>query len=705
MLGIRIGIVAALVCAAPGAAGAAAEAPLADAVMRQDHEAVRTLLAAGADLDAPRGDGMTALHWAARHGDLPTARRLLAADADVEAVTRLGRHTPLHVAGRAGHAPVVAALLDHGADAEALTSAGAAPLHFAAQSGSAGAVEALLARGADPDAREARWGQTPLMFAAGAARTEVVAPLLRWGADPGLTATVVNIAARDASDRADSRQRRARLVAERAGRSAGRRLAAASTWLRSGTANRAGRSAGRRLAAASAWLQSGTAERTGGTTGRSRVAGSAEPHSETAERATGRRRVAGSAASRSGVAERAGGTTGRSRVAGSAGPRTEAAERAGRTAERRRAAGARWRRTGSARPRPAVPAPRRRPASPRPAPADETDRQEEPEPLGYADLVGTHGGLTALLLAARDGHADTAAALIAGGADVNQVSAADGTSPLLIAAINGHFDLALRLLKSGADPRLASGAGATPLYGVLNMQWAPKARHPQPTDHLQQAASYLDVMRALIEAGADVNARLEKSLWYTTYNRDLLGVDRTGATAFWRAAYALDVEAMKLLLEYGADSRLPTVTTPVRRLPAHPDPSGLRPVPLGGPAVSPLLAAAGVGHGQGYAGNSHRHVPGGWLPAVRFLVEEVGLDVHFRDHNGYNAVHHAAARGDNALIRYLVDRGVDVTQVSRRGQTTVDMANGPVQRIQPYPDTIALLESLGAKNNHRCLSC
>jgi len=46
-----------------------------------------------------------------------------------------------------------------------------------------------------------------------------------------------------------------------------------------------------------------------------------------------------------------------------------------------------------------------------------------------------------------------------------------------------------------------------------------------------------------------------------------------------------------------------------------------------------------------------------------------------------------------------------VTQVSRRGQTTVDMANGPVQRIQPFPETIALLERLGAKNNHRCLSC
>ena len=616
MPGIRIGVLATLLCATAGAAGAAVDAPLADAAMRRDHEAVRTLLAAGADPDAPLGDGMTALHWAARHGDLRTARRLLAAGADREAVTRLGRHTPLHVAGRASHAPMVAALLAAGADAEARTSAGAAPLHFAAQSGSAAAVEALLAHGADPDVREPRWGQTPLMFAAGGARTEVVAPLLRWGADPGITATVVDISARNESDLADSRRRRARAAAERTGR---------------------------------------TAER--------------------------------------------------GQAAGSAGPRSDAAERAGRPAERRFATAPRSRRPGPDRRRAATPSPYRQPATPRPAPAAETDQQEEPEPLGYADLVGTHGGLTALLLAARDGHADTAAALLAGGADINQTSAADGTSPLLVAAINGHFDLALRFLDAGADPRLASAAGATPLYGVLNMQWAPKARHPQPTDHLQQAASYLDVMRALLKAGADVNARLEKSLWYTTYNRDLLGVDRTGATAFWRAAYALDIEAMKLLLAYGADPRLPTVTTPVRRLPAHPDPSGLRPVPLGGPAVSPLLAAAGVGHGQGYAGNSHRHVPGGWLPAVRFLVEDVGLDVHFRDHNGYNAVHHAAARGDNALIRYLVDRGVDVTQVSRRGQTTVDMANGPVQRIQPFPDTIALLESLGAKNNHRCLSC
>ena len=76
-----------------------------------------------------------------------------------------------------------------------------------------------------------------------------------------------------------------------------------------------------------------------------------------------------------------------------------------------------------------------------------------------------------------------------------------------------------------------------------------------------------------------------------------------------------------------------------------------------------------------------------------------------RDLNAYTPLHHAAARGDNELIRYLIDRGADVMVVSRRGQTAVDMANGPVQRIQPFPETVALLESLGAVNNHRCVSC
>jgi hypothetical protein len=135
------------------------------------------------------------------------------------------------------------------------------------------------------------------------------------------------------------------------------------------------------------------------------------------------------------------------------------------------------------------------------------------------------------------------------------------------------------------------------------------------------------------------------------------------------------------------------------------DLSGVPPIPVGGPHIHPIHAASGVGYGQSFAGNAHRHVPGNWLAAVRFLVEECGAEVNVRDANAYTALHHAASRGDSELILFLVEHGADVTVVSRRGQTTADMANGPIQRLQPFPATVALLEELGSKNNHKCLSC
>ena len=561
---------------------AAVRAEVADAAMKGDLTTLKMLLARRADVNAPQGDGMTALHWAARRNQTDAASLLLEAGADTKAVTRIGGYTPLHLAAQEGADGVMRLLLARGAQAGAVTTTGAVPLHFAAASGNVATISLLLDAGADPNAREPQWGQTPLMFAAGNGRAEAVTRLAAGGADVAVTAKVVDISARNREDSAESRARNARIAAIQKQRAAERAAA-----------------------------------------GLSPIAGAAPR-----------------------------------------GPRAAA----------------------------------------------DNDAGNEPEPLGYADLVGAQGGLTALLLASRDGHADAAFALIDSGANINQVSTADRTSPILMATINGHFDLARRLLDRGADVRLVSDGGATPLYGVLNMQWAPKARHPQPADYMQQQTGYLELAEAFLKAGADVNARLAKSLWYTTYNRDLLGVDRTGATAFWLAAYTLDLPAMKLLLKYGADPNIRTAKVPERYEEGGPDPdapdkSGLPPVPWGGPAVAPIHAASGVGYGLGFAGNTHRHAPDGWVPAVKFLVEELGADVNARDHNGYTPLHHAAARGDNDLIRYLVSKGADPKALARTGQSTVDLANGPVQRIQPYPETIALLESLGAVNHHRCVSC
>ena len=325
----------------------------------------------------------------------------------------------------------------------------------------------------------------------------------------------------------------------------------------------------------------------------------------------------------------------------------------------------------------------------------------------YADLVGTMGGTTALIHAVREGHLETVGVLLDHGADINQPSAGDQTTPLLSAIINGYFDLALELLKHGADPRLASTAGTTPLFSVINTRWAPKARYPQQEAHKQQQATHLEVMEALLRSGANPNARLTKHLWFMEYTFSHLGIDTSGATPFWRATHALDVPAMKLLVEYGADPGIPTTKGQDRRSRGGggEDPSGLPPVPFGGPAVHPIHVAAGHGYGTGYAGYSHRHAPDAWLTTVKYLVEEHGADVNARDHNGYSPVHNAASRCDIEMIHYLVDKGADVMVVSRRGQTTVDMANGPQQRIQPFPEAMSLLESLGAINNHNCVSC
>ncbi len=586
--------IAAASTASAASSASPAPSPVADAAMRNAVDAVRSLLKQGADVNAAQGDGMTALHWAAKHGNVAMGKMLIYAGANLEATTRLGDYTPLHMAAKAGHAAVASALLEAGSDANATTTTGGAtPLHFAAASGSANTVAVLLDHHADVDARETQWGQTPLMFAAAYNRVEALKALLQRGADAAITATVVDIAAREELDRADQR-RRSRLLSSLRG--------AGASDQREADRSRGG------------------AQQRNPRTGRQR------PNQDTAF----------------------------------------------------------------------VP------------PELRLSGTTEIDPLSYADLVGRHGGLTALLLAAREGHVEAVLALLDGGADINQGSAADRTSPLLIAAINGYFDLALLLLERGADPTLASEAGATPLYTTLNTEWGPKSRHPQPTVYRQQQVSYLELMEALLEAGADPNASLTRPLWYTTYNNDLLRVERTGATPFWRGAYATDVTAMKLLVAYGADPNTPTKKAPRRRFrrgQEREDRSGLPPVPVGGPAIYPIHAASGAGYGEGYAANSHRHVVDGWLPAVKYLVEVHGADVNARDHNGYSPVHHAAARGDNELITYLVEKGADVTLVSRRGQTTADMANGPVQRIRPFPETVALLERLGSKNNHNCVSC
>src|SRR5438105_5572224 len=110
-------------------------------------------------------------------------------------------------------------------------------------------------------------------------------------------------------------------------------------------------------------------------------------------------------------------------------------------------------------------------------------------------------------------------------------------------------------------------------------------------------------MQKLLDAGANPNARLKKHLWYMEYTFSRLGWDTWGATPFLRAAHALDIDAMKLLLEYGADASIPTKRPPESGYRGDSgagdddkvDHSGLPPVPVGGPGIYPIHVATGFG--------------------------------------------------------------------------------------------------------------
>jgi ankyrin repeat protein len=657
--GLRINVLGALFVTLLMTAGAP-ESPVADAAQSGNVETVRVLLRQGADVNAAQGDGMSALHWASMTGNSEMAGILLYAGANPESTTRLGGFTALHLASKAGYEGVVRVLVEGGADLAAVTGTGVTALHYAGASGRAEAVSVLLAHGAEVDVREGTNELTPLMWATASNRLRAMEVLLAGGADPSLTSRTVDYAALASLDNPD-RQRRERLVVAQ-------RALDEGVDAPPSAAGRGGRGG---PPPAQAAPQRGRGQQP------AQVAQeAAEEEAQGDEEATSEEETADE------------------RAAEDEGDDEDEAETSRESDEddplitqapgQQAVAGGRGGGGGA-------------PGAPR--------------PLSYDQLVGLEGGFTALHFASRDGLADVAKLLLANGADVSQGTAGDGTSPLLMATINGEFDLAMAYLEHGADPNQVAEDGVAPLFQVLNRRWGPKAGYPQPAAFRQQETDYLDMMRALLDAGADVDYGTGRHVWYTSFNFDQLGVNFTGATAFWRAAYALDLAGMRLLVSYGADGTIPSSKAPSRRFVFQPsgtaevDPSGLDPVPDGGPGVYPIHAASGVGYGQGFASNSHTHAPGSWLPAIQYLVEEHGADVNARDSNGYSAVHHAAARGDNEVIDYLVSQGADVTVVSRRGETTVDMANGPRQRIQPFPETIALLESLGAINNHNCQSC
>src|SRR5688572_11994304 len=282
------------------------------------------------------------------------------------------------------------------------------------------------------------------------------------------------------------------------------------------------------------------------------------------------------------------------------------------------------------------------------------------------------GGMTALLLAAREGSVAGARALAEAGADLN-VPDRDGTTPLVMAILNRHNDVAALLIEKGAQLDAADAVGMTALYAAVDLRQLGSLIN-RPTPKATGETDNLTLVSMLLERGAKTDPRLRLPVLPRFHNAGDAQLGE-GATPLMRAAKARDLPVMKLLLAKGAN---PNVAT--RNF------------------SNALMFAAGLG-GRGRAGD-----PAG-LEAVRLCLEH-GADVRAFNDNGDTALHVAAAAGADAIVRLLAEHGADLEAQDKSGRTPLDIATGtpPTGFVgrrgaapgQARPAMVKLLQELAA---------
>ena len=144
-------------------------------------DVAQPLLDAGADVNAADTEGGRPLHLAARKGHAAMVQLLLAAGAEVEAVSREGEERRCGLQRQAGHVEVMRVLLAAGAAVDRASRLGITPLMAAAQNGQLSVLHALLDAGASLEAAD-RHAFTALTCAAGGGHGPCVAALLAAGA-------------------------------------------------------------------------------------------------------------------------------------------------------------------------------------------------------------------------------------------------------------------------------------------------------------------------------------------------------------------------------------------------------------------------------------------------------------------------------------------------------------------------------------------
>jgi len=289
------------------------------------------------------------------------------------------------------------------------------------------------------------------------------------------------------------------------------------------------------------------------------------------------------------------------------------------------------------------------------------------------------GGLTPLLFAARQGCVECERILLDAGARIDTTDP-DGVSPVLIAIINGHYDAAGFLLNRGADPNLADETGRTALFAAVDFNTVPVSNRPAPRVIDNQISS-LDLIKLLLDKGANVNAQLKKQQPYRAkLDRGQDTMLTTGSTPLLRAAKAADLPAMRLLLAKGADAKLATRA-----------------------GINPLMAAAGLGSKEEDATGRFK-TEAEAIEAIQLCLD-AGVDINAANGQGQTALHAAALKGYDKVVQFLADRGANLNAKDRQGKTPLDAALGLAggsggfdgSRRDVHESTAELLKKLMAK--------
>jgi ankyrin repeat protein len=297
------------------------------------------------------------------------------------------------------------------------------------------------------------------------------------------------------------------------------------------------------------------------------------------------------------------------------------------------------------------------------------DRETKVPKLSAASSISpiARGGFTALSFAAREGDIQSARVMLDGGVDINYGDV-DNTSALVVAIMNKQYSFAKFLVDRGADVNVVGGYGRTALYAIVDIR--NEDYSALPSRKTEDPVSTLDIVNALLARGANVNLALTANL---PGRSGMDSGDTTldaGTTPLMRAARAGDTEAIRLLLERGADPKLTTKD-----------------------GNTALMFAAGIGYRDKNTRGSERGV----LEAVKMLVD-AGLDPLGANTRGETALHGAADRGADTIVQFLVDRGAELNVRSQQGFTPLDVAMGKASLAQlpvPKPTTVALLRKLG----------